>query len=146
MSKVRYSFAFFDSMNEYSGNGERLSGRVGQFVDWKESGKEPARPFKDKSSAKNDRGEVFRPYQRAQVRHCHCGFFPNGDPLIAYRIRPDGSILIIAITHHHEMFNPQARENFLQKYKSAFDEGIIPSMRNIIALIESIDDIDEHQN
>jgi len=32
MSKVRYSSAFFDSMNEYSGTGERLSGRVGQFV------------------------------------------------------------------------------------------------------------------
>ena len=121
MPPVDYSDSFWSSVRNYNGDIDKLTDRVTQFIEWKEHGKEPYVAFaKDKSSATNDRGEAFRPYKDNNYRHCNCGFFQNGDPLIVYRLLMDDSIMLVCVTHHDAMFNPAKREAFVREHEDQF--------------------------
>lgn len=132
---VQYSQYYDKSVDNYMGDKIKLLNRINNFIDLKEKEIIPYIPFSvDKSSAYNDRGEVFRPYADNQVHHCHCGFRKNGDPLIAYRILPNGNILLICITDHNSMFKPSKRDVFVKNHKDVLPEDEIPTMRQIINL------------
>jgi hypothetical protein len=76
---------------------------VADFVHWKETGANPTR-LSDKSSARDDQGRVFRPFQQNQYRHVSFGLIANGDPVLAFRPLGKGDIMAVCITTKHEMF------------------------------------------
>ena len=121
MPAIYYSDYFWISVNDYNGDKIRLTARVAEFIMWKKKGEQPYLPFeKDKSSARNDRGEVYEPYRDNQYRHCHFGFYGNGDPLIAYRVLNNGDLMLLCITHHAAMFNVVRRDAFVAAHKDQF--------------------------
>jgi len=122
MPAVQSTDYFKKTAENYSGDEDQLAFRIAEFINFKENGIIPYMPFKDKSSGKNDRGQVYKPYARNQIRHAHCGFYPNGDPLIAYRVMPNGDIMLICITHHDAMFSPNKRDDFVKQHPDVFEE------------------------
>jgi hypothetical protein len=121
MPAIHFSDYFWPSVKEYNGDKIRLTARITEFITWKETGVQPYLPFeKDKSSARNDRGEVYEPYSDNQYRHCHFGFYGNGDPLMAYRVLDNGDIMLVCITHHAPMFNATRRDAFVAAHKDQF--------------------------
>jgi hypothetical protein len=87
------------------------------FVAWKEQGANP-RGMTDKSSAKDDAGVVYRPYQRNQFRHTSFGLSKNGDPVLAFRLISNGDIVLVCITTKHEMF--ALKKQFRKDFRSEF--------------------------
>jgi hypothetical protein len=87
------------------------------FILWKELGANP-KGMTDKSSAKDDAGRVFRPYQRNQYRHVSFELSRNGDPVLAFRLMGNGDIMVICITSKHEMFalKSQFRRSFRDEF------------------------------
>jgi hypothetical protein len=123
MSTVIISDDFWLSILSLNFDRIRTEDRVAAFIEWKTTGVVPTQPFyKDKSSAKDDDNVVYRPYKRNQFRHCHCGFVPNGDPLIVYRILSNGDIRLVCISTHDEYFVKSKRPLFVDKYKKEFEK------------------------
>ena len=121
MADISFSQYFLKSIKESKFDQIKLEDHVKSFIEWKKFNIIPYIPFKvDKSSSQDDQGKVFKPYARNQYRHCHCGFKLNGDPLIVYRVLNDGTIRIICVTTHDEMFNKNKRDNFIKKYNNEF--------------------------
>jgi hypothetical protein len=105
MPQVFYSPYFGPSLVRATAvyGAQQLVDLVADFVQWKETGANPMR-LTDKSSAKDDRGRVFRPYQQNQYRHTSFGLSRNGDPVLAFRLLGNGDIVVVCITTKHAMF------------------------------------------
>jgi hypothetical protein len=96
---------------------QQISDLVSDFVLWKESGANPTR-LTDKSSATDDNGRVFRPYQKNHYRHTSFGLSHNGDPVLAFRLLGNGDIVAVCITSKHEMFG--LKQQFKTAHKGEF--------------------------
>lgn len=140
MRIIEESIYWKKSIDGWNGDKIQLLQRITDFYQWKEQDIVPRMMFSvDKPSWRNDRARIFPPYQKNQVRHCHCDFFPNGDPLIAYRTLPNGHILLICVTNHYQMFSK--RDNFVKSHPDALtekekDKHLLPMINNIMNMIE----------
>lgn len=105
MPQVHLSPYFGPSMQKaYSIYGRHvIVGLVSDFFIWKEQGKNPSR-LTDKSSAKDDSGKIFRPYQINNYRHVSFRLKANGDPVLAFRVLANGDVMLVCLTTKHEMF------------------------------------------
>lgn len=123
MTTIKEGKLFQQSINNFSGDKVWLSFRIRTFILWKANVEIPIKPFNwDKSSSVNDKGEVFQPYKLNQVRHCRLKENGRKDPIIAYRILPNGNILLLGITNHFMMFTK--RNEFVNNHKEEIPEEL----------------------
>ena len=128
MPKVYFSSYFastFEKAAEVHG-AKLMVDLVADFVLWKEQNLNPTR-LTDKSSARDSRGRIFLPYQQNQFRHVSFGLRKNGDPVLAFRLLPNGDVMVVCITTKHEMFG--LKEQFKRAFATEFPNPQPPKQR-----------------